>query len=118
VILAVAWFVATFVGSLVSELLAGIGLNEFPTKLGFRAALPEQASPSNIAGKLIVFFAMVFAIVEAANRLGFTQVAELVATFIQFGASVLLGAVIILIGLWLSNLAADAITGIGVQNAS
>jgi hypothetical protein len=60
---------------------------------------------------------MVFAIVEAANRLGFTQVAELVATFIQFGASVLLGAVIILIGLWLSNLAADAITGIGVQNA-
>jgi hypothetical protein len=117
VILAVAWFVATFVGSLVSELLAGVGLNEFPAKLGFRAALPEQASASNIAGKLIVFFAMVFAIVEAANRLGFTQVAELVATFIQFGASVLLGAVIILIGLWLSNLAADAITGIGVQNA-
>jgi hypothetical protein len=117
VILAVAWFVANFVGSLVSELLSGVGMNEIPAKLGLRATLPAQASPAKIVGKLIVFFTMVFAIVEAANRLGFTQVAELAAAFIEFGASVLLGAVIILIGLWLSNLAAEAITGIGIKNA-
>jgi hypothetical protein len=69
-------------------------------------------------GKIVIFFAMVFASVEAANRLGFTQVSDLVATFIEFGGQVLLGAVIIAVGLWIGNLAHAAIRGFDTANAA
>jgi hypothetical protein len=47
--------------------------------------------------------------VEAANRLDFMQVRNVVTMFIQFGADVLLGGAILAIGFWLANLAHRAI---------
>ena len=52
---------------------------------------------------------MLFATVEAANRLGFSQVSDIVGMFIQFGADILLGSVILMVGFWLANLAYNAI---------
>lgn len=46
---------------------------------------------------------MLFAVSEAANRLGFDQVSGLIAMFIQFGADILLGAVILVVGFWLAD---------------
>ena len=43
------------------------------------------------------------------HRLGFTGVRDLLATFIAFGADVLLGAVILVVGYWLADVAARAI---------
>lgn len=61
--------------------------------------------PSVLVARLIVFFAMLFAAVEAANRLGFTQVRDVVTLFIEFGGHVLTGGVILVIGVWLAGLA-------------
>jgi len=47
---------------------------------------------------------LLFATVEAANQLGFSQVGVVVATFIRFGGDVLLGAVILVVGFWLASL--------------
>lgn len=57
----------------------------------------------------MVFFAMLFATVEAANRLDFIQVESLVGMFIQFGGDVLLGVAILVVGFWLANLAYQTI---------
>jgi len=118
VILAVAWFVAGFVASLLTSLLAGVGLDDMPAKIGLGGLFSGRFTASQLVGKIVVFFAMVFAAVEAANRLGFTQVSELVATFIEFGGQVLLGAVIIAVGLWIGNLAHTAIRGFDTANAA
>jgi len=112
IILSVAYFVSVFVANLVTRLLEGMRFDTLPGKLGLQVAFPETITPSLLAGKLIVFFAMVFATVEAANRLGFTQVADLVATFLEFGGKVLLGAVIITIGFWIANVAHSALQGL------
>jgi hypothetical protein len=117
VILLVAWFVSSFVAKLVSTLLCEMGFDQIPTKIGVNLQLADAASPSRLVGKIIVFVAMVFATVEASNRLGFTQVAGLVSTFIEFGGQVLLGTVIIAVGLWIANLAHAAIAGAGKGNA-
>jgi hypothetical protein len=61
--------------------------------------------PSVLVARLIMFFAMLFAVVEAANRLGFSQVRDVVTLFIEFGGHVLMGAVILIIGFWLADLA-------------
>ncbi len=118
IILAVTYFVAGFVADLVTRLLEGVRFDALPEKLGLRVAFPEAVTPSRLVGKLIVVFAMVFATVEAANRIGFTQVADLVATFLEFGGQVLLGAVIIAVGLWIANLAHGALQSLSAAGSA
>ncbi|MGB0911548.1 MAG: mechanosensitive ion channel [Nitrospirales bacterium] len=113
IILTIAYFVSGLVSSLISNLLGGIGFNGLPDKLGLGQIVNDESTPSQMVGKVISFFIMLFATVEAANRLGFHQVSELVAMFIQFGSQVLLGGLIITIGFWLSNLAHSAISRAG-----
>ncbi len=60
-----------------------------------------------------MFFVMLFATVEAANRIGFSQVSDLVGTMIEFGGQVLLGIAIIAVGFWISNLAHEAMRRVG-----
>jgi hypothetical protein len=107
-ILIVAYIVSRFVGRLVAELISGAGIDEIPMKLDVQRFL-GQTRISDLIGYLIVFFTMLFAISEAANRLGLEQVSVLIAMFIQFGANILLGAVILVIGFWLANVVANVV---------
>lgn len=118
VILAIAYYVSKFVASVVVNLLSSIGFNELPAKLGFADAFSEGAKPATIIGKIIIFFALLFASVEAANRLGFSQVSEIVSVFIQFGGDILLGSVILVVGFWLSNLAYNTIDSASGKKSS
>ncbi|OQJ86133.1 hypothetical protein BVG13_02020 [Acinetobacter baumannii] len=107
-ILLVAYIVSRFVGRLVAELIAGTGVDEIPAKLDVKRFL-GQTKVSNAVGWLIVFFTMLFAVSEAADRLGFDQISGLIAMFIHFGANILLGAVILVIGFWLANVVANVV---------
>ncbi len=118
IILAVAFFVSRLISNLLSNLLGGMGFDQLPAKVGIGQVFEGGATPSQLVGKVIVFFIMLFATVEAANRLGFEQLSQLVAMFIQFGGQVLLGAAIIAVGFWLSNLAGQAIQRVGGSNAA
>ncbi|AWL28230.1 hypothetical protein DJ533_06385 [Acinetobacter defluvii] len=107
-ILIVAYVVSRFVGRLVAEVVAGTGVDEVPAKLDVQRFL-GTTKISSVLGYLIVFFTMLFAVSEAANRLGFEQISGLISMFIQFGADILLGAVILVIGFWLANLVANVV---------
>ncbi|EOA4408584.1 mechanosensitive ion channel [Acinetobacter baumannii] len=107
-ILLVAYIVSRFVGRLVAELIAGTGVDEIPAKLDVQRFL-GQTKVSNAVGWLIVFFTMLFAVSEAADRLGFDQISGLIAMFIHFGANILLGAAILVIGFWLANVVANVV---------
>lgn len=115
-ILILAYVVSRFVANLVVEVISGTGVDEIPAKLDVQRFL-GTTKVSCIVGYLIVFFTMLFAVSEAANRLGFEQVSGLISMFIQFGADILLGAVILLVGFWLANLVAKVI-GRGEYNSS
>jgi hypothetical protein len=52
---------------------------------------------------------MLFAVSEAADRLGLEQISSLIAMFIYFGANILLGAVILVVGFWLANMVANVL---------
>ena len=107
-ILIVAYVVSRFIGRLVAELVSGAGVDEIPMKLDVQRFL-GKTRVSDIIGCLIVFFTMLFAVSEAADRLGLEQISVLIAMFIQFGASILLGAVILVVGFWLANVVANVI---------
>ena len=84
-------------------------LGEERQKLGMKGVFTGNLQPSVLVGRIAMFFAMLFAVVEAANRLEFTQVRDVVTIFIRFGGDVLLGGAILIIGFWLANLASGAI---------
>lgn len=107
-ILVVTWLVASFASKLVATLLATLGFDTLPARVNMAHAF-ETTSASTAVGRVVLFFAMLFATVEAAAQLGFTQVSGIVASFIRFGGDILLGSAILVIGFWLANLAYDAI---------
>jgi len=109
VILTITYYVAKFVATLIVNLLTSIGFNTVPATLGFADTFSKKSTISDLVGKILIFFAMLFATVEAANRLGFSEVSAIVSIFIQFGGDILLGSVILMIGFWLANLVYHAI---------
>ncbi|WP_052101499.1 mechanosensitive ion channel [Novilysobacter arseniciresistens] len=145
-ILILAWFIGRFVAGLVTRLLANLGFDLVPQRIGLghafagspagtdtvtpasdtvasgesRIVAPagvdttppvpaKTASLSELAGKVALFFIMLFATVEAAALLGFGGVHALLEQFIAFGADILLGLVIFVVGYWLADLAGKAI---------
>jgi hypothetical protein len=117
-ILTVTYYVARFAAQLVARLLASMGLDALPERMGLKGMFNGGLKPSGLVGWLILFFAMLFATVEAASRLDFTQVRDVVTMFIEFGGNVLLGGVILVIGFWLANVAHVAIVRASGQGTS
>jgi hypothetical protein len=114
-ILIIAWFVGRFVADLLTRLLASLGIDRLPARLGLGAAFGDGTSLSALLGRIALFFIMLFATVEAANRLGFMGVSNLIGTLITFGSNILLGLVILAVGYWLANLAVTAIQRAGAD---
>jgi hypothetical protein len=117
IILGIAFAISRLVSHLLGNLLGGLGFDALPDKLGLGQAFTGETTPSAFVGKVVAFFIVVFAIIEATSQLGFEQVSELVTMFIEFGGQVLLGSAIIAIGFWLSNLAYETITRVHGANS-
>ncbi|KQC94460.1 mechanosensitive ion channel [Acinetobacter soli] len=107
-ILIIAYVVSRFIANLVQDILAGTGIDDIPAKFDLQRFL-GSTKVSHVVAVMIVFFTMLFAVSEAANRLGFEQISNLIAMFIAFGANILLGAVILVIGFWLANIVANVV---------
>ena len=108
-ILVITYYVAKFAAGLLGRLLNGMGFDTLPEKLGLADMFAGGVQPSRLVSMLVLFFAMLFATVEAANRLEFSQVRDVVTLFIKFGGNIVLGGTILTIGFWLANLAHNAI---------
>jgi hypothetical protein len=120
VVLAIAYIVGRLVSGLVANLLAGIGFDTVPARLGLTSGTPTvgRRSPSEIVGTLVLVAVMLFATVEAFRLLHFTALAELLAELVVLGGQVILGLLVLAIGAYLANLAADLIRSSGTPNAS
>lgn len=110
-ILTIAYLVGKLLGGIVASLLAGVGFDVLPAKLGLSEPASDARKPSAVVGTLVPIVLVVLAIVEALDTLGLNAAAEIVARLIDFGARVLLGTVVIAIGLYFGRIVADAVRG-------
>ncbi|MEM8484678.1 MAG: mechanosensitive ion channel [Bacteroidota bacterium] len=118
VVLGIAFVIGKLVAGLVTSLLAGIGFNQLFATLGIRASAASNGQaveaedrklPADIAGSLVLVGVMLFAAIEAANLVGFTSLSAVFTQVMGFAGQVLLGLVIFALGLYLSNIAGNAI---------
>ena len=119
VVVAIAYIVGRLVSGLVTNLLAGIGFDTVPARLGLTSGTPtvNRRTPSEIVGVLVLVGVMLFATVEALRLLNFTALADLLAELIQLGGQVILGLIVLAIGAYLANLAAELIRSSDTPNA-
>jgi len=103
-ILVVFYVIGRFIAPLIASLLEGVGFNNVPKLIGLDKAFSGTTTASQSAGKLIMFFIMLFAVVTAADKLNFPQITELVHSFIFFASKILLGAFILAVGFWLAGI--------------
>jgi hypothetical protein len=142
-LLVIAYFVARLVGSLVSNLLAGVGFNRLftaggpipvtgvedipvtgplsddPSQTQPRAAGAPMSMrrPSDIIGWIVMIAILLFAAMEAAQLLGFSELTALFGRFIVASWNILFGLIIFGIGLWLSSVAYRMVRETGTTNA-
>ncbi len=139
-----AYFVGKFLKQMVVSLLSSLGFDHLLGKLGGTAAtqampaegnlsqdsdspatMPAEStspassksSPSEVAGTVVLVAVMLIAVQEALELLGFARLGALVQELLGFLASVVLGAIIIGVGVYLANLAAKLIRNTGTPNA-
>lgn len=104
-ILLVAWFIGRVLGSLVENLLGGLGFNQVLVKMGFTKQVQEgRSAPAAIAGFLVIIGIMLVATIAAAETLNYAHIADIVRQFLEFAGRVLLGVLLFGLGLMLANI--------------
>jgi len=107
-ILVVTFYVVRMVANIIKGLLENTQINQLPAKVGLQQTMGDKRV-SDLVGYAIVFFAMLFASIAAADLLGFEPISAIIAMFIAFGANIILGAIILFIGFWLANIIAGVV---------
>jgi len=109
-ILICSYVVGRFVIFMLSGLLDGLSVDAIPEKLGFQSAMPKGKTFKGILGSVTMFFIMLTATTAAIEKLQIQIASDIFAKILEFGGGVLLGTVILMVGLFLSNLAYDKIS--------
>ena len=107
-ILVITYYVTRMVANIVKGLIENTQINQLPAKVGLQDTMGNQKI-SDLVAYAIVFFAMLFASIAAANLLGFEPISALITMFIAFGANIILGAIVLFIGFWLANIIASVV---------
>ena len=110
VILVVTYFVAKFVIYILSGLLQGMNIDAMPPKIGLSGVFSATFTPTKLIGGAIMFFSMITAATAAVNMLGIETISSIFARVLEFGGGILVGAVILMIGNWLSTIAYDKLS--------
>jgi len=119
IILLVTYFVAKFVVYMLSGLLEGMQIDALPKKLSITGLFSDTFTPTKLIGGAVMFFAMLTAATAAVNILGIDVISGIFARVLEFGGGLLIGALILIIGNFLSTLAYKALSessGKGIAN--
>jgi len=119
-ILIISYMIGRVVAGLVSKIFEGAGFNSVLARLGIGEEIPvdKKWTPANVVGNIVLIGIMLFAFIEAVNRLGFTKMADLLAGFTVLAGQVILGLVIFGVGLLLAKLVSKAILSTAPAQAS
>ena len=109
VLLFAAFLVGGIVSGIVVQLLESFGFNKLITAIGVSKE-NATVTPAQVAGKLTMITIMFLAAIAACNILEFTELAGLLRQFLTFGGNILLGVIVMLIGIFLANVASDAVS--------
>ena len=103
---------------LVTALMAGLGLNRLPGQIGLGADFRVGGRDlAELVGGVVMLAAVLLAVTQACEVLGFAVLTEAVAVLGGVLAKLVVALVVFAVGLWLATLAARAVAHSAVANA-
>ena len=115
-VLGVSYYIGRLVANLITDLLAGVGFDSVPERIGMNLA--GTRTPSQLVGYLILVAIMLFAAVSSAELLGSAFLADILTTFVGFLGQLVLALIIFGIGLYLANLARSLVLSAAGEGAT
>jgi len=116
IILILAYFIGRMIANIVKDLLANVGFDSLPERLGL--GWSATTSPSDWAGSLTLIVILIFASTYAAEVLGSQFLVVALSQFIGFLWQVFLAAIIFAFGLYFAKLAYSIIASTGMDHAN
>lgn len=110
IILGVTYFVTKFVVFMLSGLLEGLHVDSLPAKLGIQNLFSATFTPTKLITGAVFFFAMLSGVVAAVGKLEIPMIESILTHVLQFGGSILVGGLVLVIGNFLSLMAHNKLT--------
>ena len=111
IVLAIAYLIAKFASSTIAGLLSATGVDKAVAASPLGEMIGKNRSASALAGQLTSIAILLFGIIEAAKLLNFAIISEAMTHILSLGGSILLGAIIIVFGVFASGIIAKIIAG-------
>lgn len=118
VIVTIGAVLGRMLATMVGALLAGLGIDRLPPKLGMAENLrPGGRNLSELAGSVVMVAVLLMAVVQACEVIGFSVLTEAVAQLGGVLARLVVAVVILGVGLWLGTATSRMVVESGVVNA-
>jgi len=111
IIIGVFFLAGRYVSSMLSSLLANLGVDQMSESLGLGSLVSSNTSLSKMIGNLVFFFLLFTGIITAAGKLEMPQLTDILETIFGIAGRVVFGLVILLLGNFLANLAKKTLAG-------
>jgi len=118
VILLVVYVVTKFVLYVLVGLLEGMSIDSIPEKLGVENLFTKDFTPTKLVSWSVMFFSMLAASVAAIDTLGIDIVTVIFSRILEFSGGILVGAIILLVGNFLSNVVYEKISVNGSKSTA
>lgn len=116
VVLAVAFVVGRVIADVVTTLLTNAGFDGLVARLSLgEISETPTTSPSKVVGWVTLVVIMLFGALAAASMVGWTAMVVILNAFIAFLARLLVGLIILVVGIYLANLATKVIMSTGLN---
>ncbi|HMP76192.1 MAG TPA: mechanosensitive ion channel [Kiritimatiellia bacterium] len=112
VIVFIGYAVARFVRGLVQNLLAGVGFDTLPARLGLDFLAPQSGRQplSAIIGTVVMVVVLLLTASQALSSLGFDQLAALTDRFVRYLPNLFVGIIILLAALSLGRFVGNVVS--------
>ena len=108
ILLGIGYLISRFVVGVLTELLAGLGIDGPITALGL---LPDGTTASNVIARIAQVGIILFFAIAATRMLGFAELTQILDQVLGLGGKVLFGGAVIAIGFMIANFIAKLIGG-------
>ncbi len=117
-ILVIASLLGRAAAGVTTGLLAGMGADRLPQALGLpRDRFAGGRRASEVGGMLVMWSIVLLALLQACEVLGMSALTQAVAQLGVLLAQLVVAAVVLAVGLWLSSLAAKGVSTVGGRHA-
>ena len=108
-LLGVFFIVGRYITTFLADILNNMGLDKMSTQLGIGEIIGNR-SISKIIGNIVFFFIIFTGLIAAADKLGLLEVQTILRDIFDIAGKVFFGIVIILAGVFISNVAIGALS--------